>query len=52
MSVLRGVFLKQKKIQSLVFTTDSSSEYVPDVVCFASVYHTNMDHLSTTPTQI
>ena len=29
----------------------TSSSYVPDVICFASVYHTNFYHLSTTHTQ-
>ena len=29
----------------------NSSSYIPDVKCFASVYHTNIDRLSTTPSR-
>ena len=34
-----------------IYVDSSSSLYVTEVICFASVYHTNMNCLSTTPTQ-
>ena len=33
------------------FPYDSSSLDVPDVICFESMYHINVNHLFATPTQ-
>ena len=47
-SAARRLDLNQMTLYSIPSTT---SLYVPDVLCFVSVYHINMDRLSNIPTR-
>ena len=43
--------LYTKRFECIYYVTHLSSSYAAEAICFASVYHTIMDRLSTVPTQ-